>query len=180
MSLEELSGLIRERNRVSEEIARIIGRPALSSHIGEYVASKIFGISLENSATAKGIDGYFNEGPLKGKSVNVKLYGMKENILDISLGGVADYYLVLTGPDRPASSSRGEVRPLVISQVFLFNMGRLVPKLSSRGVKIGIATSVRKQDWDEAMIYPVQRNTELILSSEQVRQIALFSGDDDE
>lgn len=40
MSLEELSGLIHERNRVSEEIARIIGRPALSSHIGEYAASR--------------------------------------------------------------------------------------------------------------------------------------------
>lgn len=90
MSLEELSGLIRERNRVSEEIARMIGRPALSSHIGEYVASKIFGISLEDSATARGIDRRFNEGPLKGQSVNVKLYGYKENILDISLRDLAE------------------------------------------------------------------------------------------
>lgn len=40
MSLEELYGLIRERNRVSGEIARIIGRPALSSHIGEYAVSR--------------------------------------------------------------------------------------------------------------------------------------------
>ena len=74
----------------------------------------------------------------------------------------------------PASSSRGEVRPLVISQVFLLNMKRLVPELERRGVKIGIATSVRNQDWDEAMVYPVQRNMELVLDEEQVGEVALF------
>jgi hypothetical protein len=180
MSLEELAGLLREMNRISGEVARIIGRPALGSHIGEYVTSRVFGIGLESSATARGIDGRFVEGPLKGSTVNIKFYGKKENILDVSLVDVADYYLVLTGPDRPPSSSKGEARPLVVSQVFLFNIGRLVPELTRRGIKIGIATSVRKQDWDEAMVYPVQRNKELILSSEQVREIALFSGDDHE
>ena len=78
--MEKLARLIHERNRVSEEITGIIGKPALNGHIGEYIASKIFGIKLEASATSKGIDGRFNEGSLKGKSVNVKLYGKKENV----------------------------------------------------------------------------------------------------
>jgi hypothetical protein len=55
--VEKLAQLIHERNRISEEIARIIGRPALSGHIGEYIASKIFNIRLEESAISKGIDG---------------------------------------------------------------------------------------------------------------------------
>jgi len=174
LSLERLASLVHERNRVSEEIAAIIGRPALNGHIGEYLASRIFGIQLEFSATAKGIDGYFTEGSLKGKSVNVKLYGKKENILDISTDKVADYYLVLTGAEGDLSSSRGKTRPLVISQVYLFNMAKLMPKLRERGVRVGIATSVRKGDWEEAMVYPVQRSRELVLSEEQLRMIRLF------
>jgi hypothetical protein len=89
VSLEKLASLIHERNRVSKEIAKIIGRPALSGHIGEYVASKIFDIQLESSATATGIDGRFTSGPLKGRTSNVKLYGKKENFLDISLKNLA-------------------------------------------------------------------------------------------
>lgn len=174
MSLERLASLVRERNRVSEEIAAIIGRPALNWHIGEYLASRIFGIRLEFSATAKGIDGYFMEGSLRGKSVNVKLYGKKENILDISPDKVADYYLVLTGAEGDLSSSRGKTRPLVISQVYLFNMAKLMPKLRERGVRVGIATSVRKGDWEGAMVFPEHRKSELVLSEEQFRLLRLF------
>lgn len=175
LSLERLVGLIHKRNRLSAEIAGIIGRPALNSHIGEYVASKIFGIELESSATAKGVDGRFKDGSLKDRSVNVKFYGKKENILDISAEPVADYYLVLTGPDGDLSSSRGKTRPLVIFQVYLFNMAKLMPVLWERDVRIGIATSVRKGDWDEAMVYPVQRSGEFVLNDEQIRMIRLFN-----
>jgi len=175
VSLEELAALIHQRNKLSGEISKIIGRPALERHIGEYIASKIFDIKLEEIATSKGIDGRFNEGPLKGKTVNIKLYGKKENILDINKDSLADYYLVMSGPDSPAESSRGKMRPMILSQVHLFNMGRLVPELERRGVKIGTATSVRKRQWDETMIYPVQRNTELVLTSEQQRHLNLFS-----
>jgi len=174
LSLEKLASLIHERNIVSGEIATIIGRPALSRHIGEYIASKIFNIELESSATAKGIDGCFTGGTLKGRTINVKLYGKKENILDISLKNLADYYLVLTGPDGAAESSKGKTRPLVISQAFLFNMGKLIPELKERGVKIGIATSVRKPSWESAMIYPVQWNSELVLHKKQMKQISMF------
>ena len=174
MSLKKLASIIHERNRISGEIATIIGRPALNRHIGEYIASKIFEIELESSATATGIDGRFTEGTLKGKTVNIKLYGKKENLLDISMKKLADYYLVLTGPDGAVESSKGKTRPLVISQVFLFNMWKLIPELKERGVKIGIATSVRKQSWESAMIYPVQRNSQLILHKKQMKQLSMF------
>lgn len=175
MSLEKLASLIHERNQVSNEIAKIIGRPALIGHIGEYVASKIFDIQLESSATATGIDGRFTSGPLKGRTSNIKLYGKKENFLDISLKNLADYYLVMTGPDGALESSKGKTRPLIISQVFLFNMNKLVSELKVRGVKIGIATSIRKLTWESAMIYPVQRNSELILIEKQMERLSLFN-----
>ncbi len=78
MSLVWLAELLRERNRISSKIATLIGRPALSSHLGEYIASKIFDIELYESATHKGADGQFGSGPLRGKTVNVKLYGKKQ------------------------------------------------------------------------------------------------------
>ena len=173
MSLERLVELLRERNRISTEIAALIGRPALSSHIGEYIASKIFDIELYESATHKGVDGQFRTGPLRGKTVNVKLYGKKEGILDIN-HAPADYYLVLTGPDSPPVSSRGGDRPLTIEQAFIFNMSRLLTELRGRGVKIGIATSMTKGSWEAAMIYPRPRNTEYMLSPEQAKLIELF------
>jgi len=172
MSLERLAEL-RERNRISSEIATLIGRPALSSHIGEYIASKIFDVELYESATHKGADGQFRSGPLRGKTVNVKLYGKKEGLLDIN-HAPADYYLVLTGPDSPPTSSRGADRPITIEQAFIFNMGNLLNELHGRGVRIGVATSVKKDDWDKAMIYPHPRNKEYRLSPEQNKLIELF------
>jgi hypothetical protein len=173
VSLERLAELLRERNRISSEIASLIGRPALSSHLGEYIASKIFDIELYESATHKGADGQFRSGPLKGKTVNVKLYGKKEGFLDIN-HTPADYYLVLTGSNSPPVSSRGGDRPLLIQQAFIFNMGMLLTELRGSGVKIGIATSITKSSWEAAMIYPRQRNTEYTMSNEQSKLIELF------
>ena len=174
MAMERLAKLIQDRNKISEEIAKIINRPALNSHIGEYVASQIFDISLNESANVKGMDGLFKTGPLRGKSVNVKLYGKQENILDISPGYLADYYLVLSGDTGDLLSSRGKTHPLIISQVFLFNMNEIMNRLRASGVKIGIATSIRKSEWEKAMVYPVQKNMELVLSNEQVELLRLF------
>ena len=176
MSLERLAELLRERNRVSTEIAALIGRPALNSHIGEYIASQVFDIELYESATAKGADGCFRSGPLQGKTVNVKLYGKKEGILDISQAP-AEYYLVLTGPDSQPTSSRGADRPLIIEQVFIFNLSSLLQELRSKGVMIGVATSVRKTTWEKAMIYPHPTNAEYQLSHEQKKLIELFHGE---
>jgi hypothetical protein len=47
--LEELAKLLHQRNEIEDRISRIIVRPALNSHIGEYLASKLFNIKLEDS-----------------------------------------------------------------------------------------------------------------------------------
>jgi len=174
--LQELANLLQRRNEIDKEISRIIGRPSTIGHIGEFVASEIFGIKLESSATTKGIDGIFTEGPLKGKTVNIKWYGKQEGILDIALSNLADYSLVITGPKSAPLTSKGTTRPLVISYVYLFDMVDLVSELKHRGVKIGIATSVRKSSWDSAEIYPKKANKKLELTEEQRKILELFSG----
>lgn len=173
-TLEQLSRLLKKRNEIDLEISRIIERPGLPSHIGEFIASRIFGIRLETSASAKGMDGIFSEGPLRGRSVNVKLYGKQEGILDIETHSLADYYLVLTGPKSLPISSRGATRPLVINYVYLFEMKTLVKSLTKRNLKFSVATSVAKEYWDQAEIYPDQNNNELVLTEEQLRQLRLF------
>src|SRR3972149_7888423 len=171
--LERLADLLAKKRQIDSNISSIINRPSLPGHIGEFIASRIFGIKFEVSATAKGIDGMFIEGPLKGKKVNVKLYGKQEGILDITTRSLADYYLVLTGPKSPPVTSRGATRPLVIDHVYLFEMRTLVKSLTNRNLKIGVATSVAKVYWDSAEIYPDQINKELVLTEEQLRQIRL-------
>lgn len=172
--LEQLAELLRRRNEIDLEISRIIRRPGLPSHIGEFIASRVFGIRLETSASAKGIDGVFSNGPVKGKTVNVKLYGKQEGILDIATHSLADYYLVMTGPKSPPVTSRGATRSLVIDHVYLFEMRTLVRNLAKRNLKIGIAASVAKEFWDQAEIFPDRNNKELVLNGEQLRQLRLF------
>ena len=103
--------LLTRRNAIDEEIARIIGRPMTSGHLGEWIASQVFDIELESSAATPFIDGRFRVGPLAGRSVNVKWYLKREGLLDISGSPAVDYYLVLTGPSSAALSSRGGTRP---------------------------------------------------------------------
>lgn len=59
-----LAGLIEQRNEIVGKITALIARPAQIGHIGEYIASKIFDIKLQDSASAKSIDGYFFSGNL--------------------------------------------------------------------------------------------------------------------
>jgi len=54
--IERLADLISKRNQVNKEIADLIGRPALTGHVGEFIASRVFNIELESSAARKGID----------------------------------------------------------------------------------------------------------------------------
>ena len=173
--LKQLAKAIQRKNSVGAEIARIVGRPALLGHVGEYIAARIFGIALEQSAARKGIDGYFTRGNLAGKTVNIKWYGKMEGVLDISQESLPDFYLVMTGPKGSPISSRGAMRPWIISCVFLFDAVKLVGELKHRGIKIGIATSVRQDLWEMAEIYPAQRNSQVILSHKEKRLLALFS-----
>jgi len=48
--LKRLAELIRKKNEIEREITRIINRPALIGHVGEFMASKIFDIELAESA----------------------------------------------------------------------------------------------------------------------------------
>src|SRR4030042_1867169 len=119
--MTRLAELSKKRNKVDREIAVLIGRPAATGHIGEYIASRVFGISLAASASHRGADGHFSVGSLVNHSVNIKWYPKREGILDISPESPPDYYLVLAGPKSAAASSRGTVRPLVIEVVYLFD-----------------------------------------------------------
>lgn len=174
-NLVHLAELIRKKNAIESKIASIIDRPAIIGHVGEYIASRLFKIQLEQSASQKGIDGYFDEGPLVGKSVNIKWYTKQNGLLDITLESLPDYYLVLTGTRAPASSSKGTTLPWVIQEVFLFNSDELVQSLRARKVKIGIATSVVSDSWQKAMIYPHSSNHHLSLTDEQIMTLSLFS-----
>lgn len=169
-----LAKLIRTRNTTMRQIAALIQRPALIGHVGEYIASRVFGIALEESASQKSIDGHFTDGKLAGQSVNIKWYAKRENILDVTPNALPDFYLVLAGPKSAGTSSRGEVRPWVIEAIYLFDTPQLVHRLRSRGVKIGVATSVRQSLWDEAEVYPTPRNAQLMLSEAQRKLLAHF------
>jgi hypothetical protein len=172
--LERLSALLVELNVLGNKISEITQRPASIGHTGEFIASQIFDIKLEESAVTKAIDGYFQSGVLAGKSVNIKWYGKQESLLDITYQALPDYYLVLAGSRSQASSSRGAVRPWVIEYVYLFEARNLVMELEERGVKIGIASSIRKYQWDAAEIYPSPKNLQYKIKDSQANLLKLF------
>lgn len=185
-NLTLLIELLRERNALDKRIASLIGRPVTTGHIGEYIAASIFGITLENSASNRGYDGRFSDGPLAGRTVDIKYYTKQESILDLPKDAdlrpevLPDYYLVLTGTKSAALSSRGTHRPLVVESIFLLEARKLVRELNLRASKLGrkmkfdLATSVPQQFWDEAELYPAQRNHTLVLTTEQKSLLALF------
>ncbi len=173
--LRRLAGLIRTRNANEVAITEVIGRPALIGHVGEYIAGRIFDIALEPSAVNPGSDGRFRSGPLTGKSVNIKMYGKRERLLDIRPEYVPDFYLVLTGPRTTTATSRGTTRPWGIEEVFLFEAGPLIDRLRARGVKLGVATSVTEREWISARIWPVSSGSPLEISRAQADDLRLFA-----
>jgi len=175
--LEKLAAEIAKMNSIGDKISEITQRPATIGHTGEYIAAEIFDIKLEESANAKGIDGRFRSGSLAGKTVNIKWYSKLEYMLDITPQGLPDYYLVMTGPKGQAVSSRGGIRPWLINYVFLFNAADLVTELNARGVMIGVASSVRKHEWQAAEIYPNKRSMVYRMTDEQMAKILAFGSD---
>jgi hypothetical protein len=171
--VQHIADLLNQRNAIDAEIAAITHRPMAAGHLGEWLAARIFGITLARSAIAVGIDGHFAHGPLAGATVNVKWYLKREGLLDVSAVS-PDYYLVLAGPIAAATSSKGAVRPWCIDAVHLFEASRVLRELEERGVKLGTATSVRASQWDAAEIYPIRRNTSLRLTVEQQLALSLF------
>ena len=112
--LEQMASLLARHNVIDEEIADLTNRPAIRGPVGEWIAHKIFRVKLENSRSKRCIDGCFTDGPLAGKTVNVKWYGKREGC-STSIQPASqpasqpawDYYLVMTGPKAPAVDSRG-------------------------------------------------------------------------
>jgi len=177
-SLEYLAGLLEQRNWVDGEISRLIGRPAYSGHLGEFIALTVFGIRLHESATTKSSDGVFASGALAGKSVNVKYYARMQPLLDMSASvdpaDHADYYLVMTGPRGPAASSKGQLLAFSIAAAYLFDSHQLIAEQTRRNVKLGVDSSVSYPLWTAAMIYPEQVNPLLQLTEVQREMLSLF------
>ena len=173
--LERLAALIRDRNSIERSIASITGRPALTGHTGEYIAANIFDIQLVESASEKGIDGHFNTGPLADRSVNIKWYTVRQNLLDLTPESPPDYYLVVTGAKTGGLPSRGQGYPTTVSSVFLFEWEILLPALQLWKVKLGVTTSVAEYLGANAEIYPEQRNGILVLTSAQHERLGLFA-----
>jgi hypothetical protein len=172
--LARLAELLRNRNQIDARIGDLLGRPMTSGHAGEWIAAKVFNIDLEASASAAAIDGRFCEGPLAGRTVNVKWYLKREGLLDMTPSPALDFYLVLAGPN----AARGDVRslrPWLITSVYLFDARQLLAEQMERNVKVGIASSVTRDQWAAAEIFPTATNRRLPLTDDQRRQLALFS-----
>jgi hypothetical protein len=92
-SLARAAALLRERNAIDAELARLMQRPMTSGHLGEWIAAQIFDIELESSATAAGIDGHFRSGRLQDCTVNIKWYLKREGVLDTTESAIPHYYL---------------------------------------------------------------------------------------
>lgn len=172
----QVAQLILERNAIDDRIAQIINRPALTGHLGEWLASQIFDVDLEASAVSKAIDGRFASGALTGKTVNVKWYARREGTLDMTTSELLDYYLVFTGPKGAAVSSTGGTRPLLIHACYLFDARALLGRQLARGARIGAASSVPTGDWDAAEIYPQPSNQLLTVGPEEAELLKLLGG----
>lgn len=175
VELAELAVLLRERNVIDARLGQILDRPVNTGSIGEYIAAQVFDIKLEAAANVAGYDGHFTTGALAGRSVNVKAYTKHESMLDINLNAPLDYYLVFTGAKGTSASSKGTLRPFCIHSVFLFDAQQLHAELAQRGVKVGIATSVRAAQWEAAEIYPRANNALLTVNDRQRLQLELFA-----
>lgn len=167
-----LASLIKSRNTIDQKMATLIGRPAQVGNVGEYIASAILKISLEEGGKHRGFDGRFTHGPLTGQTVDIQWHPKQDGQLGIKQDALPDYYLVLTGP---SSSSPSIANPWIIESLYLFNARELLNALRERGVQIGSGTSITGPLWERAEIYPVPRNTRLVLSEEERRLLVLFS-----
>ena len=172
--LEKLAELLTEMNSIGERVSEITQRPATIGHTGEYIASQIFDIELEESANAKGIDGHFRSESMAGRTVNIKWYSKLEYMLDINPDDLPDFFLVMTGPKALEMTSKGGIRPWLIDYVFLFNAAELMIELNARGVKIGIATSVQKHEFQAAEIFPNKRSMVYRMTDDQMGKLLAF------
>jgi hypothetical protein len=170
--LHQLAALLRNRDDLDARIAKVTGRSARQGDIGEFVAAQVFDIELAGNAVQAGYDGTFRSGPLAGRTVNVKTYGDAFTGIDIS-PHPCHFYLIFSGPLRPLGAVTHH--QWQISAAYLLDTRRLLETLTGRGVKIGIATSIRKADLEAARIFPDTNPTPpLRLTPEQTALLSLF------
>ncbi|MCK4261276.1 MAG: transposase [Halanaerobiales bacterium] len=127
---------------------------------------------LAKSANNKGSNGVFRGNALAGQTVKIKWYPKQNYILDITPKALPEYYLVFTGDINTKSSSRGVSKPWVIELVYFLNTIELMDKLQNKN--IGTATSVKREIWKQAEIYPNQKNKKLLITEDQKKLLRLF------
>jgi hypothetical protein len=174
--LASLAHLLEYRNSFDTDIGRLIGRPAERSHVGEHIASKLFHITLNKSATHKYCDGCFEKGfPLAGKSVDIKFYGKQDGLLAVNEAAQPDFFLVMTGASAQAVPSLGTSRPLAIESVYLFDGKEVAESLRRRRAKFGVAASIPRTAWLAAEIYPKTTNRKLAVTEDQYEMLGQFA-----
>jgi len=169
--LPRLASLLKSRNTVDGKVASLIGRATNLHDVSMYIASVIFGIQLAEEETFDDSDGWFTSGALSGRSVAIQWYPKREGSLRMKTDTALDYYLVLSGPHVAGPSI---FNPWVIEAAFLFDSRQLLTALRERGIQIGNRTSIIRELWDRAEIYPKPTNHTLVLSNEQRALLALF------
>ncbi|MET7749022.1 hypothetical protein [Micromonospora sp. NPDC005367] len=168
-----MAALLRARDELDARIAALTGRSARPGDVGEFIAAQVFDIELADTAVQAGYDGVFRSDPLAGRTVNIKTYGDAFTGLDIS-PHPCDYYLILSGPARPPGAVRHH--PWRISAAYLLDARRLLETLTARGVKIGIATSIRRSDLEVAQVFPtVGVDVPIRLTAAQTALLSLFA-----
>lgn len=92
----------------------------------------------------------------------MKFHSVNEHLINLSKKASEDVYLlVFTGAYEPASSSRGKNRPFRITNAYLFHEKKLCDDLKKQKRKVGVGTSLKREYWNKAEIYPenkVNRN----------------------
>lgn len=166
-----LASLIKSRNTIDAKIAAVVGRTAQVGNVGEYIASIIFAIALDEAGKARGYDGHFTHGPLAGQTVDVQWHPRQDGQLNIKIDALPAYYLVMIGQEANVPSL---ANPWLIQAVFLFNAQELLNALRERKVQLGSNTSVTGPLWERAEIYPTAREQRLVLSDEEKHMLSLF------
>lgn len=175
-SLADLAAVIAQRNDIDQAISQIIGCPAHTGHVAEFIAAAIFELDLMPTANHKHFDGTFSEGPLKNQTINVKYRGRHYGGLNMGTSQVArnhpDWYLVLAGPTSKPASSKRTTTPWAIDQVFLLNSRELLIHLN--GKRPGISTSLPKAVWKAAMLFPEAASPHYQITEKQRSLLTLF------
>ncbi|MEU2664891.1 hypothetical protein [Micromonospora sp. NPDC007220] len=172
-TLRQLATLLRDRDELDARMAALTRRSARTGDIGEFIAAQVFDITLADTTIQPGYDGTFRTGSLAGRTVNVKTYGDAFTGLDISPHH-CDFYLILSGPARPPAAVRHH--RWRISAAYLLDSRRLLETLKARGVKIGIATSIRRGDLERAQVFPTSgADAPIRLTPEQTALLSLFT-----